>query len=215
MIKNKIVYRHRRLDTNEIFYVGIGSLERAFSKKGRNNLWKKVVNKAGYNVEIIADDLSWEDACELEIFLIQNYGRRDLKTGSLVNMTDGGEGRLNHISEKRGIPRTEEDIMKIKNGMIGFCLTPEQRILSNLNKPRGKNHHFFGNSPMKGKTHSDESRRKMSGKIIECTITKLRWYTVKDCADYSGINRNTLKSRLNGLLKNNTTFIYVTDDKTE
>ena len=34
------VYKHTRLDTNEIFYIGIGSdnsFNRAFSKKKRNN----------------------------------------------------------------------------------------------------------------------------------------------------------------------------------
>ena len=64
------VYRHRRLDTNEIFYVGIGRERRPYSKKDRNEHWKNIVSKYGYTVEIIAEDLSKEDACELEVFLI-------------------------------------------------------------------------------------------------------------------------------------------------
>lgn len=52
-----IVYRHRRLDTNEIFYIGIGKEEkRAFNKKDRSLWWKRIIDKTIYNVEIISKD---------------------------------------------------------------------------------------------------------------------------------------------------------------
>ena len=87
------VYRHYRLDTREVFYVGIGSRkDRHNSKRNRNSYWNNIVNKHGFSSEIIADDISREEAKELEIFLIQEYGRKDNGTGCLVNMTDGGEG---------------------------------------------------------------------------------------------------------------------------
>ena len=89
-IKDKqiVVYRHRRLDNYEIFYVGIAStLYRPYNKTSRNKFWKNIVSKTNYNVEIIATVEDWETACELEKFLIQEYGRRDLKTGTLVNMS--------------------------------------------------------------------------------------------------------------------------------
>lgn len=39
-----IVYQHRRLDTNEVFYVGIGKTERrAYSIHGRSRHWSNVV----------------------------------------------------------------------------------------------------------------------------------------------------------------------------
>ena len=66
------------MDTNEVFYVGIGSIKRAKEKgKGRSLFWNYVVNKHDYKVEIIQENLSWEIACELEEFLISLYGRRD------------------------------------------------------------------------------------------------------------------------------------------
>lgn len=91
---NKVVYRHRRLDTNEIFYIGMGYLKRAYSKDTckRNKIWNRIINKTEYKVEILTENLSWEDACELEEFLIQLYGRIDLKTGYLSNLTNGGDG---------------------------------------------------------------------------------------------------------------------------
>ncbi len=90
-----IVYRHRRLDNFQVFYVGVGKNEsRASSKDSRSKWWERTVNKSDYEIDILKTNMSWGDACELEIFLISEYGRKDLKKGNLVNMTDGGEGSL-------------------------------------------------------------------------------------------------------------------------
>lgn len=90
------VYTYTRLDKNEIFYVGIGSdskYKRAKNLLLRTNYFKKIINKSKYKLDIVFDNLSWEDACLKEIELIALYGRKDLGTGNLVNFTDGGEGR--------------------------------------------------------------------------------------------------------------------------
>jgi hypothetical protein len=109
-----IVYRHRRNDTNEIFYIGIGkTIKRASSKRNRNIYWNRIVNKYSYSIEIIANELTYEDACELEVFLISEYGRKDLGTGLLVNMTDGGEGI-------KGFKHSEEFKEKMKTSNNGF-----------------------------------------------------------------------------------------------
>lgn len=91
------LYRHTRLDKNEPFYVGIANdeykhYERAYSKYYRNNHWKNIVAQTSYKVEIMLDNLTWEEACDKEIEFIALYGLNDLKKGPLVNMTDGGEG---------------------------------------------------------------------------------------------------------------------------
>lgn len=39
--------------------------------------------------------MTWEEACEKEKELISKIGRRDLGLGTLVNMTDGGDGTFN------------------------------------------------------------------------------------------------------------------------
>ena len=93
-----LVYIHRRLDTNKVFYVGVGVNEkRAFQKRGRSVFWRSIISKTNYSVEIVKRDLSQEDAFELEIFLISLYGRQDIKTGILCNLTNGGDGRKNII----------------------------------------------------------------------------------------------------------------------
>ena len=108
------VYRHVRLDKNEVFYVGIGlndnfgKYKRAHSF-ARSNFWKKITNKSEYVVEIMFDDLTWEEACEKEKEFIKIYGRKDLNEGTLVNLTDGGDGSLNVSPESR---KKQSEMMK-------------------------------------------------------------------------------------------------------
>jgi len=133
-----IVYRHRRLDKNEVFYVGIGKKEsRAFDMVHRNHIWKGIKSRSEVDVEIVASDLSWELACELEQLMISEYGRIDLHTGSLANLTDGGEGTIGikHSQESkdkransnRGKKRTQETRLKISQALTGKKLS-EQHI---------------------------------------------------------------------------------------
>ncbi len=66
--------------------------------------------------------MSWEDAIELEILLISWFGRKDLKLGTLVNMTDGGEGNKNIVMTpesnikrslaSKGIPKTNRGVKR-------------------------------------------------------------------------------------------------------
>lgn len=122
------VYKHTRLDTNEVFYIGIGTQDkykRAFSLIKRNKFWQNIVSKTDFLVEIIQDGLSWEEACKKEKETIKKIGRRDLGLGTLVNMTDGGDGTFNvkHSKEwyekqrknnsKKGIYISEEHKKKI------------------------------------------------------------------------------------------------------
>lgn len=91
-----IVYIHRRLDIEDdfknVFYVGIGKSEnRAFSKSSRTKRWHNIVKKNGYVVEITHTNLIKEEACVIEKYLIDFYGRADLLLGNLCNLTIGGE----------------------------------------------------------------------------------------------------------------------------
>jgi hypothetical protein len=91
------VYTYTRLDKNEVFYVGIGSdskYKRAKNKSLRTDYFKKIINKSECKLDIVFDNLSWKDACLKEIELISLYGRKDLGLGTLINFTNGGEGRL-------------------------------------------------------------------------------------------------------------------------
>jgi hypothetical protein len=92
MKQDTLLYFHRRNDDNTIFYVGIGGKRRPSDTTNRNRYWHNIVEKVGYSVEIIHTNLTWEQACILEIKYIKQFGRFDLGLGKLVNMTDGGDG---------------------------------------------------------------------------------------------------------------------------
>lgn len=121
MESKTLVYRHRALDTHEVFYIGIGNINRPYKKHGRTLHWKNIVSKHGYYVEILQDNLTWEEACELEELLISEYGRKDLGTGCLCNMTNGGDG-LNNFKFPREI------VEKIRNKNIGRKHSKQQNL---------------------------------------------------------------------------------------
>ena len=89
---------------------------RAYRTDSRNRYWRHVYKKHNFVVDILVNDISWEDACELECFLIQEYGRKDLGTGILCNMTEGGEGTQGRVL-------TEEHKRRISEGNKGKHLS--------------------------------------------------------------------------------------------
>jgi hypothetical protein len=110
-----IVYQHRRLDTSVVFYIGIGkNKKRAYSYYNRNRHWRNIVKKAGYNIEILSENVSWEEACAQEKLLIKQLGRCDLGLGALVNQTDGGDGGMNPSVEAR--QKRSTSLIGNKNG---------------------------------------------------------------------------------------------------
>jgi hypothetical protein len=95
-----IVYIHRRCDIKDnfknVFYVGIGKSKKRAGQTthSRNEYWKNIYNKYDCITEITHKNITWEEACSIEKYLISFYGRKDLKSGNLCNMTDGGDGVL-------------------------------------------------------------------------------------------------------------------------
>lgn len=110
------VYRHIRLDTGEIFYIGIGhkydhytsyrkEYRRAYETHNRNKFWKNIVNKSGgFEVEILYESNDYEFIKNKEKEFINLYKRR-LDGGVLCNITLGGEGsqgfKHSEISKKK------------------------------------------------------------------------------------------------------------------
>lgn len=149
-VLNSYVYRHIRPDTNEPFYIGVGTYHkkwkygRSLTTKGRNNYWKRIValNNGKFKVEIIFDQITKQQAIEKEIEFIKLYGRRNLKSGTLCNLTDGGDGIMGPSEEtkkkigdaNRGKPNkmkgkkaSPELIEKRRQGLIGRMLSEEHK----------------------------------------------------------------------------------------
>jgi hypothetical protein len=99
------LYRHVRHDTNEVFYIGIGTkrhinriysqnteYSRAYEKYGRSDYWKNIVAKTTYTIEIIMESNDKNFICQKEIEFIKLYGKKYDNKGTLVNFADGGNG---------------------------------------------------------------------------------------------------------------------------
>jgi hypothetical protein len=165
------VYGHYN-DDGVCFYVGIGNKKRPKSAYNRSKFWRNYVNKHCVSgkpeVKIWAKELTWEKACAMEKQWIALYGRRDLGTGCLVNLTDGGEGSVGYVQSeeakrkmseakkgkpphnkgKKGTPPSEETKQKLSEAHKGRIFSEEtKQKLSEANK---------------GKLHTEEAKQKIS-----------------------------------------------------
>ena len=171
-----ILYRHIRLDKDEPFYIGIGKDEsRAYSKRNRTKYWHNITNK-GYDIEILFDDLSYDDAKLKEIEFIKLYGRIDLGTGILCNMTDGGDG-------SNGFKHSKEALIKIGEKSKGRIKTPEQieKWRSNMNFKRSPELTEKIRQSLIGKKHTEERKEnqrklRLGKKLSEEAKRKLSEY---------------------------------------
>lgn len=146
-----IVYQHIRKDKNQVFYIGIGQeFKRAYvsNKTERNPIWHHIVDKSDWEVEILFDDVTWEEACQFEKDFIHLHGRIDKGTGTLANMTDGGDGangaKPNKTSFKKGqvpwnlgISHTDETKQKMSKPRLNTENMKKPRLhTDNMKKPK-------------------------------------------------------------------------------
>lgn len=193
------LYRHIRLDKNECFYVGIGKKSRAYSKFHRNKHWKNIVNTSQYIVEIVFDNLSKEEAIQKEIELIKYYGRVDLKSGSLVNLTDGGEGNFNALF-------SEERKRKISKANLGKKLSEQHKLSiskAHLGKKRSEQHKLNMSKGNLGKKRSEEAKEKYSKakkgkKLMKHVIDSIKKRQSKPILQYD-LNNNFIKKWESGV----------------
>lgn len=153
------VYIHTRVTDNTIFYVGKGHGKRAWNVRDRSSYWKHIVAKHNYNVVILQESLTEEQAFMLEKELITDIGK-----DNLCNMTNGGEGASglvhseesrNKMSEARkGKKHTDAHKRKMSEALKGRELSEEHcKKLSKV---------MVGDTRNKGRKHSEEHRRKNS-----------------------------------------------------
>ncbi len=139
----------------EPFYVGKGQGQRMnyhftdWSLKFDENRHKvrtiqKIINSG--NIPIVVKEfetLDEEEAYEKEKMLINQFGRKDKRTGVLTNMTDGGEGKRGYITSEK----TKKFISEKRKIYLGTLTQEEKKQILGT---------------MRNKKHSDESLKKMS-----------------------------------------------------
>jgi len=87
-----VCYAHYRADDGIMFYIGIGNRKRPYSTRDRSDWWKKTEAKHGLVVEVLQEELTWDQACELERVMIAEWRNAPDWLGRLTNIMDGGEG---------------------------------------------------------------------------------------------------------------------------
>ena len=193
---NTVVYQWVREDRTP-YYIGIGNPRRPY--KGRRRCGRPPSRD---RIIILHENLEWEEACRIEKELIAFYGRKDLGTGILRNLTDGGEGLPNPSKETRD--KISKSTSGENNPMFGKSHSKETRdkISKKMSKLRsGKNNPMFGkspsketreklskslsgkNNPMFGKSHSEKTRKKRfkpknwyhpdHGKVLQKSSTEM------------------------------------------
>lgn len=125
---NYYVYAYLRKDRTP-YYIGKGKGKRVYE-----NHRHVPVPKDKKLIVFWQRGLLEEDAHSLEIKYIKLFGRKDIKTGILINLTDGGEGqsgykhsektkkKIGKMSIGRGLgkPRSEETKRKISESHNGL-----------------------------------------------------------------------------------------------
>lgn len=96
------------------YYIGKGQNDRAWKKSG--HIVKPPIDPQ--YILIMESGLTNTGALALERFYIRWYGRLDLGTGVLHNMSDGGDGTINH---------SPQAIDKIRRANIGRIFTTKHK----------------------------------------------------------------------------------------
>lgn len=130
------------------FYVGKGVKDRDIREKSHNPIFTRILAKIrrdGGEPRIVRwhEGLREDDAHQLEKAYINLFGRRNIRTGVLANLTDGGEGTSGHVTSNEaraklsaakkgntfnlGRSCSAETREKISAAQRGITKTPETR----------------------------------------------------------------------------------------
>lgn len=179
---NRRYYVYAYFDKDETpFYIGKGVGYRYrvschLNKANTNHFLKNKFCKIGRDhveIRFLHKDLTEKEAFLLETLWIKYYGRRDKKEGTLCNLTDGGDGPNGIIVSTETKQKTSEALkghtvhektrQRISKALKGHQVSRRTRQkLSKIIKGRPNLINRGKPSSMKGKIHSDATKRKMS-----------------------------------------------------
>ena len=230
------IYLDPRLDVPLPIYIGKGtSKKRMFAHKynAENPILKNKINAIRESnlepiIEIVKDNLSNDEAVLLEKELILKYGRIDLKTGSLCNLTEGGEGTVGLIvseetkqlmsNQRKGKKQTpaqyeancnrvcsEETKEKIRQANIGICRATkeqiEERSKKNIGSKRTEETKQLMSNQRKGKKQTPaqyEANCNRIKKKVKCLTNDTIYDSVKIAAEALSLKEAGIRSAANG-----------------
>lgn len=236
MLESKFyIYRHIRPDTNEVFYIGKGSNisrgnnQRMISKE-RSVWWKRIValNNGNYKKEVIFECDNEKLCFEKEQEFIALYGRKDLGKGTLVNMTNGGDGATGIIiTDKQKLNtsiRSSKKVIDVLSGKVYYNATvaaEENNIaytqLITYLTGKGTNTSSFVYHSVyleKGKQYCIDNLinqkwvNKRTSKVVINLKTDKEFVNAKEAAISINISPRYFRNMLNGTYPNKTDFQY-------
>lgn len=159
----------------EAFYVGKGKNSRAYvhlKRTDKHPLVHRIKRMKSDGIEPIIEiieALDEDHALFLEKCLIDIFGRKDIGTGTLLNLTDGGDGLANpSITTRKKMSQNQKDRMannpKIKDNL---CRTGKKHKDETKEKMRMAKKNMPEESKDRlrtlrcGKSHSENTKRKM------------------------------------------------------
>lgn len=135
------LYSHTRQDTGVIFYIGVGTTHnlnkkrtfkqqyrRAFSKSGRNFLWKRVVGKTKYKIDVIQEFETKEEVLKAETALILKYGRVIDNSGTLTNLVSNDSEIYEKLTMAAKKSSSQRRISTFKYTLDGNYITEYKSI---------------------------------------------------------------------------------------
>jgi hypothetical protein len=180
-MEDRVYYTYAYLrEDGTPYYVGRGKGRRS-TRPHRIKVPKKD------RILILKEGLTFSESTKHEVYMIAVLGRKDLGTGILRNLTDGGEGALGRVfsletkkmisASRKGRPtrfgpHTEESKKKMSESLRGRRLTEEHReriraqqkgkIVSEETKAKLKEARSKQVPPTLGQTRTPEQKERMS-----------------------------------------------------
>lgn len=137
------------------YYIGKGKGNRAFTKHHCNIQ----LPKNNSHIIFLETNLTELGALAIERRMIAWYGRKDVKTGILLNRTDGGDGLSGHKQSAEHIAKIHKPLSEETKAKLRKPKSEAAKL--NMRKPKSEEHKAKLSKASKGIQKSEEHREKI------------------------------------------------------